>query len=112
LLDDIARHHDVISLAHKTALEKEDDSLSVWKFRHLTLESLSGTSSAIYSRMVASRDLKGRTRNSTVVAQLSDAYLQIGSHYHAAGITDAKRQEKWLPGIQGVHDFVIIIHTR
>ena len=107
LLENVSSQHEAISIAHRQSLENDENITSPWKLRHLTLDALSHTSSTIYSRIITSRDLKARARNSTIIAQLSDAYLQIGSHYHATGITDAKRQEKWLPAIQGVRHSII-----
>jgi hypothetical protein len=65
-------------------------------------ESLDTFSKDIMQHLGTEWDTKARARLGSVMAQLFHAYTSTGEHYHAGGVCQAKEQDSWLPGFQGV----------
>ena len=103
LITEIERIHERLCVRHGNAIskagEREVDGKSL---DHLNLNALDAIAETNVNQFRTDGDPKARVRLSSVMPQLLHAYTSTGDHYHTSGITDASRQDAWLPGFQGV----------
>jgi len=103
LLTEIERMHQRLCLRHASAIAKAGDGdVDGKQLNHLTFNSLESIAETNLGKIRGERDSKARARLSNVMSQLLHAYTSTGDHYHTRNITDAARQDSWLPGFQGV----------
>ena len=103
LITEIEGIHEKVCRRHLAAIAKAgDNEVDARLLDHLKMEPLESKVDEILKQVRVERDSKARARLGNVISQLFHAYTSTGDHYHANGITDAKRQDSWLPGYQGV----------
>jgi hypothetical protein len=103
LITEIEGMHERLCRRHSVAITQAgEDEIDAKTLDHIKMEPLESKVEEITKQIRVERDTKARARLGNVMSQLFHAYTSTGDHYHTHGVTDAKRQDSWLPGFQGV----------